>query len=98
MSVTLAVFQPETSSVSRLWHWRNIKKQFVISLVFTLLKSMLVQLLKKANSSEQSPVKLTSLVAVTLVTADGVTSLPQLSKLLYSPQLSERTPVVLSKE
>ena len=56
---------------------------------------MLVQLLKPLNSSKQLPVKLTSSVAVTLMTADGVTSLPQLLLLLNSPKMSASSPVVL---
>ena len=59
ISVTLAVFQFERSSEVRFWHNWNILFVFVISLVLTLVKSMLVHCLKLLNSSVQSPVKLT---------------------------------------
>ena len=71
--------------------------QFVIPLVLTLLRSMLSQVLKLLNKLEQSPVKLTSLVALTLLTAEAVTSSPHLLSLLNSPQMSVSAPVSLSK-
>ena len=58
---------------------------------------MLSQLKKFLNKSEQSPVKLTSLVAVTLLTYPATTSSPHLLSLLNSPQLSVNAPVSLSK-
>ena len=83
--VAFSVFQSEISSVVRLEQPWNILLILVASRVKTLFNSILVQLLKSLNSSEQSPTKLTLPVAVTLLTAEGLTSLPHLSSLLNSP-------------
>ena len=93
--VTLAVFQFERSSEVRFWHNWNILFAFVISLVLTLVKSILVHCLKLLNSSVQSPVKLTWLAAVTFLTLPAITSLPHLLSLLNSPQMSASEPSVL---
>ena len=95
ITVTLAVFHPERSSEVKLSQLWNIKLMLVTSLVLTLLKSMLWQL-KLLNKLEQSPVNFTSSVAVTLVTADGMTSLPHLLPFENSPQMSDKAPVALS--
>ena len=97
MLVTLEVFQLEMFSEERFEQFSNILLILVALLVLTLFKSMLVQLVKSLNSSEQSPVKLTWLVAVTLVTAVAGTSSPHLLPLLNSPQLSDSAPVELLK-
>ena len=95
MLVTLAVFQVVRSIDGRFWQNWNILFAFVIPLVLTLVRSMLVHCLKFLNSSVQSPVKLTWLVAVTLLTFPAVTSLPHLLSLLNSPQMSVSEPSVL---
>ena len=95
MLVTLPVSQFEMLSEVRRIQMLNILVILVTLLVFTLSKSMLVQLLKPLNSCEQSPVKLTWLVAVTLVTASAGTSLPHLLSLLNSPHRSASSPVSL---
>ena len=97
MLVTLPVFQFERSSDSSAIQPRNILFMLVQSSVLTWLRSMLVQLEKFLNICEQSPVKLTSLVAVTLRTASAGTSAPHLLSLLNSPQISASSPVVLLK-
>ena len=95
MLVTLAVFHVVRSIDGRFWQNWNILFAFVIPLVLTLVRSMLVHCLKFLNSSVQSPVKLTWLVAVTLLTFPAVTSLPHLLSLLNSPQMSVSEPSVL---
>ena len=85
MSVTAAVFQLDRSSEVNAEQIMNIQFMLVTLSVLTLLKSMLVQLVKPLNRSEQSPVNLTSLVAVTLVTSALRTSLPHLLSLLNAP-------------
>ena len=78
MLVTLAVFQPLRLSEARSEQSLNMLPMLVQLSVLTLLRSMLVQFVKFMNSIEQLPVKRTSLVAVTLVTAEACTSVPHL--------------------
>ena len=96
MFVTFSVFQPLRLSEVSFEQPLNMEYANVISSVLTLLRSMLSHSLNQSNSSAQSPVKLTSLVAVTLLTFLVGTSLPHLLYLLNSPQMSVSSPVSLS--